>query len=137
MPEEDLPATGAETLRRGLRVLARGIRDEPRMFALAVAGSALYGTGTAGSGWLLGRLTQSVLAPAFAAGRVTTGQLALATGALAAVALLTSIGVVGRRAAGGAVMYRLQVRYRRGGAPPYPPPPPGRGPPPPARPPPV
>src|SRR5919206_961525 len=113
MPEEDLPATGAETLRRGLRVLARGIRDEPRMFALAVAGSALYGTGTAGSGWLLGRLRQSVVAPAFAARRITAGQLAFATGALALVALLTAVGVIGRRAAGGAVMYRLQARYRR------------------------
>src|SRR5919206_33181 len=115
MPEEDLPATGAETLRRGLRVLARGIRDEPRMFALAVAGSALYGAGTAGSGWLLGRLTQSVLGPAFAAGRIAPRQLAFATGSLALVALLTAVGVVGRRAAGGATMYRLQARYRRAG----------------------
>src|ERR671939_1647070 len=105
MPGDDLPATGADTLRRGLRVLARGIRDEPRMFALAVAGSALYGAGTASSGWLLGRLTQSVLAPAFAAGRIAAGQLAFVTGALAGVALLTSIGVAGRRAAGGAVTY--------------------------------
>jgi ATP-binding cassette, subfamily B, bacterial len=113
MPDDDLPATGADTLRRGVRVLGRGIRDEPRMFALAVAGSALYGTGTAASGWLLGRLTQSIVAPAVAAGRVSAGQLALATGSLAGVALLTSVGVVARRAAGGAVMYRLQARYRR------------------------
>ncbi|MGZ4651373.1 MAG: ABC transporter transmembrane domain-containing protein, partial [Kineosporiaceae bacterium] len=113
MPDEDLPATGADTVRRGLRVLARGIRDEPRMFALAVAGSALYGAGTAGAGWVLGRLTQSVLAPAFAAHRITAGQLAYVAGVLALVALLTSIGVATRRAAGGAVMYRLQARYRR------------------------
>src|SRR5918911_3976292 len=86
MPGDDLPATGADTLRRGLRVLVRGIGGEPRMFALAVAGSALYGAGTAGSGWLLGRLTQTVLAPAFAPGQVTGGQLAVATGSLAAVA---------------------------------------------------
>src|SRR5437763_12630248 len=95
VPDDDLPATGADTLRRGLRVLARGIRDEPRMFGLAVAGSALYGAGTAGSGWLLGRLTQRVLAPAFAAGHVTASQLAFVTGVLAGVALLTSIGVAG------------------------------------------
>ena len=113
MPADDLPATGADTLRRGLRVLGRGIRDEPRMFALAVAGAALYGAGTAGSGWILGRLTQSVLAPVFAARRITPGQLAVTTGVLALVALLTSIGVACRRAAGGAVTYRLQARYRR------------------------
>ena len=105
--------TGSDTLRRGVRVLGRGMRDEPGMFALAVAGSAVYGLGVAGSGWLLGRLTQSVLAPAFAAGAITAGQLAYVTGTLALVALVTSIGVVGRRAAGGAVTYRMQARYRR------------------------
>src|SRR3954449_6761650 len=108
MPDDDLLAdtsvTGADTLRRGVRVLLRGIRDEPRMFALAVVGSALYGAGTAGSGWVLGVLTQRVLAPAFAARHVTTGQIAYVTGVLALVAVLTSIGVVLRRAAAGAVM---------------------------------
>jgi ABC-type multidrug transport system fused ATPase/permease subunit len=102
-----------DVLRRGLRVLGIGIRAEPRMFAVSVLGSALYGIGTAASGWVLGRVTQSVLAPAFAAGRVTVDQLLDAAGPLALVALVTSIGVVGRRAAGGATMFRLQARYRR------------------------
>ena len=31
-----------------------GIRDEPGMFSIAVAGSAVYGIGTAGAGWVLG-----------------------------------------------------------------------------------
>src|SRR5690349_7553384 len=107
------PVTGADTLRRGVRVLGRGIRDEPGMFAVAVVGSAVYGVGTAGAGWLLGHLTQTVLAPAFSAGSVPSGQLAYVTGSLALVALLTSVGVVVRRAAAGAVMFRLQARYRR------------------------
>ena len=113
MPDDDLPATGADTLRRGLRVLARGMRDEPGMFSLAVAGSAVYGIGTAASGWWLGHLTQTVLAPAFAAHHITRQQLLYVVGTLAGIALATSIGVVGRRAAGGATMYRLQARYRR------------------------
>src|SRR4051794_15979274 len=107
------PVTGADTLRRGVRVLWRGIQDEPAMFALAVVGSAVYGAGTAGAGWLLGHLTQTVLTPAFAAGHVTGAQLAYAVGSLALVALLTSVGVATRRAAAGAVMFRLQARYRR------------------------
>ena len=107
------PVTGSDTLRRGVRVLWRGIRDEPRMFALAVVGSAVYGAGTAGAGWLLGHLTQTVLAPAFSAGHVTGAQLAYVVGSLALVAVLTSLGVVVRRAAAGAVMFRLQARYRR------------------------
>ena len=103
----------SDLLRRGLRVVRTGIREEPRIFAVAVVGSALYGVGTAASGWVLGRLTEQVLTPAFAARHVTGRQLATATGTLALVALLTSVGVVVRRAAGGAVMYRLQARYRR------------------------
>ena len=35
-----------ETLRRGLRILAMAVRDEPRIFAIAVGGSAVYGTMT-------------------------------------------------------------------------------------------
>src|SRR3954470_11334567 len=107
------PVTGADTLRRGFRVLGRGIRDEPGMFSIAVVGSAVYGAGTAGAGWLLGHLTQTVLTPAFAAAHVTGAQLAYAVGSLALVALLTSVGVATRRAAAGAVMFRLQARYRR------------------------
>ena len=100
-------------VRRGVRVVWRGIRDEPAIFGVAVVGSALYGIGTAGSGWVLGRVTDSVLEPAFVAGRVTGGQVAEASGALAAVALLTAIGVVTRRAAAGITQFRLQARYRR------------------------
>src|SRR3954454_4457009 len=107
------PVTGADTLRRGVRVLWRGIRDEPVMFALAVVGSAVYGAGTAGAGWLLGYLTKTVLAPAFSAGHVTGAQLAYVVGSLALVAVLTAVGVVVRRAAAGAGMFRLQAGSRR------------------------
>jgi ATP-binding cassette subfamily B protein len=113
VPDEDLPATGTDTMRRGLRIVWRGIRDEPGMFSIAVAGSAVYGIGTAGAGWVLGRLVQNVLTPAFATRSITAAQMVLAVGSLALVAMLTAAGVVARRAAGGATMYRLQARYRR------------------------
>jgi ABC-type multidrug transport system fused ATPase/permease subunit len=101
-------------LRRGVRVLGRGIRDEPRIFALAVSGSAVYGFATAGTGWLLGRLTDRVVEPALTGDRsVTTGDVWLAGGALALVALVTAVGVAVRRAGAGATMYALQARYRR------------------------
>lgn len=101
------------TVLRGLRVVATGARQEPWTFAAAVLGSALYGAGTAGSGWLLGRITDHTLTPAFAAGHISGGALARAGGLLSLVALLTAVGVVGRRAAAGITMYRLQARYRR------------------------
>ena len=39
-------------------VLGQGIRRVPRVFALAVVGSALYGVMTAGTAWALGRVTR-------------------------------------------------------------------------------
>ena len=110
---EDLGENRDDVVRRGLRVIGRGIRDEPGIFAVAVVGSALYGAGTAGGGWVLGRVTDRVLQPAFEAGRATGTQIAEAAGALALVALLTATGVVTRRAAAGITQYRLQARYRR------------------------
>ena len=110
---DDLGEDRTDVVRRGLRVVWRGIRDEPGIFAVAVVGSALYGAGTAGGGWVLGRVTDRVLQPAFEAGRATGTQIAEAAGALAVVALLTAIGVVTRRAAAGITQYRLQARYRR------------------------
>jgi len=101
------------TVIRGLRVVRTGIRQEPWSFALAVIGSALYGVGTAGGGWLLGRVTDQTLAPAFAAGRISGPDLRRTGAVLAAVAVGTAIGVVGRRAAAGVTQYRLQARYRR------------------------
>ena len=102
-----------DVVRRGLRVVWTGIRAEPRVFALSVLGSALYGAGTAGAGWVLGLVTEAVLTPAFAAGRVGAGEIAKASGALLGVAVVTSVGVVVRRAAAGITMYRLQASYRR------------------------
>ena len=100
-------------MRRGLRIVWRGIRDEPGMFSIAVAGSAVYGIGTAGAGWVLGRLVENVLAPAFAARSITAGQMAFAVGSLALVARAD-----GRRRRGQAGRRRrhhvpAQARYRR------------------------
>ena len=102
------------TLRRGARVVLRGIRDEPKLFAAAVLGSAAYGAGTAGLGWLLGRVTDRVVAPALTgSGEVTGRDVWLAGAVLALVALLTAVAVAVRRAAAGMTMYALQARYRR------------------------
>jgi ATP-binding cassette, subfamily B, bacterial len=107
------PTSEPYTLRRGLFVLGQGIRQAPRMFTLAVVGSALYGVMTAGSAWALGRVISTVITPSFRSGRVDAGDLARGAGLLAAVALLLVIGVVVRRVAAGTVMYDLGAIYRR------------------------
>lgn len=111
------PAAGSSVQRgtflRGMRVLARGAREEPRLFGWAVVGSVVYGAGTAGSGWLVGRVTQDVVVPALSGGGVTARDVWLAGAALLAVGLVTVGGVLLRRIAAGATMYALQARYRR------------------------
>ncbi len=101
------------TLLRGLKVIGIGIRQEPAIFSIAVLASAVYGTGTAGSGWLLGRITDTTLEPAFARGSISGGDLTRTGLVLAAVAVLTAVGVVGRRVAAGLTSFRLMARYRR------------------------
>src|SRR4051812_20180894 len=84
-------------MRRGLALLGRAVRHEPRIFAIAVGGSAVYGIMTVGSAWVLGRVTDRVIEPAFRTGETTTGALAAAALAILGVALLKAAGIVGRR----------------------------------------
>ena len=100
--------------RRGLRVVVRGARDEPLVLGLAVLVSAVYGAGTAASGWLLGRTTDGVLVPLFAGDPDVGGaEIARAGLALAVVAVVTAVAVALRRMIAGRVFANLQARYRR------------------------
>jgi ATP-binding cassette, subfamily B, bacterial len=100
------------TLRKGLRILGTAVRDEPRIFAIAVGGSAVYGTMTVASAWVLGRVTDRVIVPAFEQGRTTSGALWLAALAIVGVAVLKAAGIVARRLGAGIMQYRLGARYR-------------------------
>ena len=99
--------------REGISVVVRGVRDEPRTFTLAVVGSAVFGASLAGSGWVLGQVTDRVLVPAFERGEVGVGQAWAAAGAMAVVGVLTALGVIVRRGYATVTQYRLQARYRR------------------------
>jgi len=100
-------------MRRGFGVLGRGIRQQPKWFSVAVLGAAVYGIGTAGSGYVLGRVTDAVLAPAFEAGRVEPGELWTAAGVLAGVSAMTAVAVAVRRIFAGLTSVNLQAHYRR------------------------
>jgi ABC-type multidrug transport system fused ATPase/permease subunit len=102
-----------DVIRRGFAVLWVAVREQPRIFAASVAGSALFGGMTVASAYVLGRVTGSVVVPALDSGRTTTGALAAAAGALLAVAVLRVVGILGRRLGAGGMQYRLQAAYRR------------------------
>jgi ATP-binding cassette subfamily B protein len=106
-------STGGPSLRRGLSVLAVGIRQAPKPFIVAVAGSTLYGVMTAGQAYVLGKVVASYVQPALERHSVSAGDLWRTGGWLALVTVLLVIGVVGRRVAAGVVMFDLGARYRQ------------------------
>ena len=105
--------TSTDVLLRGLRVLGIGIKEQWRVFALAVVGSALYGGMTVASAFVLGRVTSRVIVPSFERGDTTAGALAGAAALILVVAVLKVIGIIARRLMAGIVQYRLQASYRR------------------------
>jgi ABC-type multidrug transport system fused ATPase/permease subunit len=94
-------------------IIGVGVRRQPWWFALAVAGSALYGVMTVGTAWVIGKVTRDYVAPAVEAGEVTAGQLLAIGGWMAGVVLLNVFGVVIRRVAAGVTMYNVGADFRR------------------------
>ncbi|WP_344836393.1 ABC transporter ATP-binding protein [Actinocorallia longicatena] len=83
------------------------------MFGLSVAASAVYGVTTVASAWVLGRVTQEVILPAFDSGDAEAGALAAGAAAILGVAVFKALGVAGRRFFAGLMQYNLQAEYRR------------------------
>lgn len=100
-------------LKRGLGLLGVAIRTEPRVFAAAVSGSAVYGIMTVGAAWAVGWATDHAILPAFRAGTVPVGATWTAGLLILGVALAKVMGIIGRRLLAGVMQFRLQSRYRR------------------------
>ncbi|PFG38188.1 ABC-type multidrug transport system fused ATPase/permease subunit [Georgenia soli] len=100
------------TLRRSLSLIARGIADSPRTSTIAILGAAVYGVGTVASGWLLGRITDRVIAPALTDRELDPAQLWGAGGVLLVVGLLTAASVALRRIYGGWASFEVQAAHR-------------------------
>ncbi|MFI5832929.1 ABC transporter ATP-binding protein [Micromonospora sp. NPDC051300] len=105
--------TSRDVLGRGLRVLGRAIREQPRIFAVAVTGSVLFGLLVIASAYVVGAVVGDLVVPAVERGSVATGALALAAAALFGISVLRVVGIFGRRLGAGYMQYRLQAAYRR------------------------
>ncbi|MGC5330907.1 ABC transporter ATP-binding protein [Micromonospora sp. DT62] len=105
--------TSRDVLVRGLVVLGRAIREQPRIFAVAVSGSVLFGAMTVASAYVVGAVVGDVVVPAIERGEVGVGGLALAAVALFGISVLRVAGIFGRRLGAGYMQYRLQAAYRR------------------------
>lgn len=103
----------ADVLRRGLRVLGLAIKEQPKIFAIALAGSTVFGLMTVASAYVLGAVTDEVVLPALKAGEVATGTLVGGAAAIIAVAFVKACGITVRRSFAGIMQLRLQADYRR------------------------
>ncbi|HJX42044.1 MAG TPA: ABC transporter ATP-binding protein [Geodermatophilus sp.] len=108
-----MPRARDAVVRRGLRHVARAVREQPRIFTLAVLASSLYGVMTVLSAFVLGEVTDRVVLPAFDEGDTTAAALVLTVVVVLAVAVLKILGILGRRLFAGVMQYRLQADYRR------------------------
>jgi ATP-binding cassette subfamily B protein len=100
-------------LRDGMRVLAVGVREEPRVFAVSVAGSTLYAVATIAQAYVLGEVVGRLVLPSLERGDARAGTLGLAAAAIVTVGGLKAAGVVARRIGAGVMQYRLGAAYRR------------------------
>ncbi|MEU8423606.1 ABC transporter ATP-binding protein [Micromonospora sp. NPDC048835] len=105
--------TSRDVLSRGLGVLRQAIREQPRIFAVAVVGSVLFGGMIIVSARVVGAVIGEVALPAIERGEVGSGTLALAAAALFGISVLRVAGIFGRRLGAGYMQYRLQASYRR------------------------
>ncbi len=105
--------TSGRVLLKGLKVLGIAVRDEPRMFAIGVAGSTLFAVLTVATAFVAGAVVGRVVVPAFDRGTVIPASLVLAGLALFVVSLGKVAGLLGRRLGAGVMQFRLQARYRR------------------------
>lgn len=102
MSAVDLPTDGAaprpaaSLARRGLRLLWLSVRTHPRPFTVSILGAVVFGATAVGGTWVIGRVTDEVVVPAFRDGVAGT-TVALGAAAIVGVAVLRSLGVFARR----------------------------------------
>jgi len=102
-----------DVLGRGLRVLGRAIRTEPRLFTVGTVGSSFFGLLVIANAYVVGAVIGHVVVPAFTEGRVGVTELAIIATVFIGISLLRVATIFGRRLGAGYMQYRLQARYRR------------------------
>jgi len=105
--------TSRDVLNKGVRLMARGIREEPRLFAISFLGACLAGLLTIGSAYVVGAVVARVVVPQLTRGHAEAGVLVVAAVVLVGLSALKVAGIVGRRLGSAYMQMRLQATYRR------------------------
>lgn len=115
-PETPFPrayALPGGALRRSLLLIGRGLRAQKGSFAVAIGASTLYGAALVGQGWVLGRITDTIVVPALSGSQVPTSRIWIAGLILLIIGLVTAITVALRRVFAGRGTMDVQAGHRR------------------------
>jgi ABC-type multidrug transport system fused ATPase/permease subunit len=104
-------AIESSTTRQGLRLIGRFVRLHPTSFVLSLAGGIGWALLVVGATYVLGRITDEVIEPAFDEG-VSASTVWWAVAALIVVALLRGMSVVVRRWYGSVTETKSQASLR-------------------------
>jgi ATP-binding cassette, subfamily B, bacterial len=111
-PGEGKEITGRDVIGRGLRVLWSGVKEEPRIFFAATAGSIMFGFLTIATAYVMGGIVGKVVEPALRARDYEVATLLAAAGLILCVSAGKVLGIFGRRLGSGFMQFRLQAIYR-------------------------
>lgn len=103
----------AGVLGRGLGLIGRAIREQAKVFAIALAGSTAFGLLTVASAFVVGQVVGRVVVPALDSHRVAPAALAVGAAVIIGVSLLKVCAIFGRRMGAGLMQFNLQADYRR------------------------
>ena len=93
----DADGGGRRILWRGLGLIGRAIREQPRIFTVAFLGSSAFGMLTVASAFVVGQVVRRIVVPALDTHRVQPSALALGAAAIITLSLLKVCSIYGRR----------------------------------------
>nr|WP_283251233.1 ABC transporter ATP-binding protein [Rhabdothermincola salaria] len=93
--------------------MARYVRAQPRVFAVSIVGAAIYAGAAVATTVVLGRITNEVIVPSFADGRVEGSAVLGAAGVLLAVGFLRALTIILRRYFAALLTFRNQRAWRK------------------------
>ena len=93
-------------LRRNARFLAAITMIHPKLFAVAIAGAAVFAASTIVSSVVLGRVIDNVILPRFEDGEVAMGTVLAGLGLIVGVGVIRAISIVVRRGFASAMQWR-------------------------------
>jgi len=99
-------------MRRGARLVVRYVRAQPMTFAVSLVGATIYAGAAVGTTVVLGRITNSVIVPAFDTGITRSAALGAAA-VLMLMGLLRAASIILRRYFAALTTFRTQADMRR------------------------